>query len=233
MAPIIDTIIALKKRAESIGGASAKARRLLTLGATACIALAGCASGMSEDECLTADWRALGASDGLAGTEPERFNQRAATCTKFDVIADLDAYKEGRDEGLQTYCTPKSGFEQGRKGATYKSVCPYELEPGFLAEYEIGRRLYQLTSDYDYAVERYRQATDDLEDARYDLRRKRDRYRENTLNDDERASLQDDIRDLRRTIETIEKDLPVLEANIDRARFALEEYQGYLRRRGR
>ncbi|MEL6212080.1 MAG: DUF2799 domain-containing protein [Pseudomonadota bacterium] len=195
--------------------------------------LAGCATGMSEDECVAADWGALGEADGLAGAAAGRFSERAENCSKFKIGADAAAYDAGRRRGLARYCTPASGFEQGRKGQPYYDVCPAGLADAFLVEYEIGTRLYQLTRDYDGAVERYRQATDDLEDARYDLQRKRDRYRENTLSDEERASLQDDIRDLRRTVEAIENDLPLLEASIDRARFALEDYRAFIDQRGR
>ena len=58
--------------------------------------LGGCA-GMSQQACLSSDWRTV-------------------------------------------------GFEAGHSGAVYQGVCPKNLEPEFLANYNSGRRLYEFES---------------------------------------------------------------------------------------
>jgi len=206
---------------------------LIITGPAAAIALAGCATGMSEDECLTADWRALGERDGAYGEEPEKFNERAARCEKFAIVADLASYKQGRDRGLESYCTPQSGYETGSRGGIYRNVCPPETEAAFLAEYDIGRQLYILNKDYDDAVAAYEAAVNGIDSNRYDLKRARDRYNENTLTDEDRAKVRDEMRDHRRQLEQLENDLPLLEVDIDRARDRLDDYRAFLERQGR
>ena len=205
----------------------------IMIGLCAMIGLSACATGMSEDECLTADWRGLGERDGAYGETEDKFNQRAARCSDFNIAADLDAYTQGRARGLETYCTPQSGYEEGRAGRRYRGVCPAGLERGFVEDYELGKRLYVLTKEYDDAVDRYERAVNGLESNRYDLRRARDRYNENTLSDDDRAKLRDEMRDYRRDIEQLENDIPLFEVEIDRARDRLDDYRAYLERSGR
>ncbi|MEL7490801.1 MAG: DUF2799 domain-containing protein [Pseudomonadota bacterium] len=192
------------------------------------LALSACTTGMSEDECLTADWRALGERDGGFGEAITKFDERAERCAKFAVAADQSAYADGREEGLLRYCTPDSGYEEGRAGRPYRGVCPAESERAFVEEYEIGKRLYQLTTEYDNAVSRYETALENLKSYRYDLRQARNRYNENTLNDEERGELRDKMRDYRRDIEQLENDLPLLEVDIDRARDRLDDYRDFL-----
>ncbi|MEL7486956.1 MAG: DUF2799 domain-containing protein [Pseudomonadota bacterium] len=204
--------------------------------AVACIAVAaaagGCASVMDEQSCLAADWATLGERDGAAGETPDKFNQRAKACSGFGVAADLASYDAGRNSGLSAYCTPERGYEEGLSGRRYRGVCPIDLEPAFLEEFDIGAQLYALSGAFDAAVADYEAAVASLESNRYDLQRVRDRYNENTLSDEERAKARDDMRFHRREIERLENDLPILEAQIDRARGALDDFRAFLARRG-
>ena len=193
--------------------------------------LNGCATGMSQDECLSADWRSLGERDGLAGKEPEHFNERAANCAEFGVSADLAAYKGGRDYGLQTYCAPENGFEIGSRGERYRNVCPANLEAAFLEEYDLGRELHRVNEQYNDAVEDYEDALQDLDTHRYELKGARNRYRENTLTELDREGALEEIREHRRRIEDLEYKLPLLEADIDRARDELDDFRTFLARR--
>lgn len=195
--------------------------------------LVGCATGMTEDECASADWQTLGERDGSYGETLDRFDERSAHCAKFEIIADLEAYKLGRDRGLETYCTPQSGYDTGRRGDIYQYACPQSSEPAFLAEYEIGRQLYILTKDYDDAVAAYENAIKSIASNRYDLQHARDRYHENSLSEQDRATVRDEMRGHRRELEQLENDLPLLEVEIDRARDRLDDYRASLKRQGR
>lgn len=63
--------------------------------------LAGCAGGMSKDECLYADWRAIGFEDGSRrGPAGAVSSRRTACANKAGVTADMRAYLAGREEGL-------------------------------------------------------------------------------------------------------------------------------------
>lgn len=107
--------------------------------------LSGCA-GMSEQACLVSDWRAVGFENGAAGRAITTIGRYREACSKHGVTPDLDAYRAGHAEGVEIYCRPNNGFEVGRSGATYQGVCPANLESAFLANYDSGRRLFELES---------------------------------------------------------------------------------------
>jgi hypothetical protein len=120
------------------------ATRFLALCAVGYV-LAGC-SGMSEQACLTADWRTVGFEDGTQGRSAGNVGSYRNACAEHGVAPDLDAYRAGHAEGVQLYCRESNGFAVGHSGASYQSVCPADLESAFVREYQSGRRLYQLES---------------------------------------------------------------------------------------
>lgn len=83
----------------------------------------GCAT-LSENECLVADWRALGYTDGSNGATPARFDQYRRDCAEFGVVPDLDAWRAGRDEGLALFCRADRAYQLGRSGSPLPPVCP-------------------------------------------------------------------------------------------------------------
>jgi len=118
--------------------------RILSLGAVVYL-VAGC-SGMSEQACVTADWRTVGFEDGTAGISEGGIGRYRQQCSEHGVTPDLEAYRAGHAEGVQIYCKESNGFAVGHRGAQYQGVCPANLEPDFLAEYNSGRRLHDLES---------------------------------------------------------------------------------------
>jgi hypothetical protein len=118
--------------------------RVLSLGAFAYV-LAGC-SGMSEQACVTADWRTVGFEDGTYGRSEASIGRYRQQCGEHGVTPDLESYRAGHAEGVQIYCKESNGFAVGHSGAQYQGVCPSNLEPDFLAEYNAGRRLHELES---------------------------------------------------------------------------------------
>ena len=108
-------------------------------------ALTGC-TGMSEQACLTLDWRTVGFEDGTQGRPVGTISNYRQACSKHGVSSDLESYRAGHAEGVEVYCRPGRGFEVGHRGARYQGVCPAELEPDFLTAYNSGRRLHELES---------------------------------------------------------------------------------------
>lgn len=117
--------------------------------AGALLLLAGCA-GMSEQACLTSDWRTVGFEDGSFGRSEATIGNYRKDCAEHGVSPDLAEYRAGHAEGVQIYCKPANGFEVGHSGAAYQGVCPAGLEASFVAEYNTGRRLH----DLEWAVQR-------------------------------------------------------------------------------
>ena len=103
--------------------------------------LTGCAS-VSKEDCLVADWFEIGRMDGMQGKPRTVFQNRAKPCLEHGINADRQAYYRGHDDGLRHYCTEQRGFELGRQGLAYRSVCPIELEKGFQTGYRNGIQLY-------------------------------------------------------------------------------------------
>lgn len=118
--------------------------RVLSLGAFAFLAV-GCA-GMSEQACLTADWRTVGFEDGTLGRAESNIGRYRQQCSEHGVAPDLESYRAGHAEGVQVYCRASNGFAVGHGGAAYQGVCPADLEPEFVAEYNAGRHLFELES---------------------------------------------------------------------------------------
>ena len=112
-----------------------------TIGAAALVRLTSACSTMNEDQCRSADWRTVGFEDGSRGSSQSRIGDYRKACAEFGVQPDLNAYREGHDQGVRTYCTRASGFEKGEAGFTYAGVCPEDLEPEFLAGYNAGKSL--------------------------------------------------------------------------------------------
>lgn len=116
-----------------------------TLGILLSAVLAGCA-GMSEQACLSSDWRGIGFEDGVHGRTVGQIGNYRQACSKYGIAPDLDAYRTGHGEGVEVYCRPSNGFDSGRRGASYQGVCPSGLETDFLDAYNTGRQLYELES---------------------------------------------------------------------------------------
>lgn len=120
------------------------AARLLFLGAVAWL-VAGC-SGMSEQACVSADWRTVGFEDGTLGRSEASIGRYRQQCAEHGVAPDLDSYRAGHADGVRVYCRASNGFAVGHGGGSYQGVCPADLEPEFVAEYNTGRRLHELES---------------------------------------------------------------------------------------
>jgi hypothetical protein len=109
--------------------------------------LGGCASGLSKDECQTADWGTIGYEDGLRGHASDRIGVHRVACAKHQVAPNLAAYAEGRERGLLEYCQPRNGFRAGLNGHAYANVCPRLSEPTFVDAYRQGREIHDARSD--------------------------------------------------------------------------------------
>lgn len=128
------------------------------------VLLAGCA-GISKEECLYADWQAIGYEDGAAGLPVSAVSSKRAACAKkAGVTVDMNEYRAGREAGLTVYCEPSNGFTAGSRGATYYGVCAGPEGHEFSAAYEAGRQLFDLEQASATIAGQIRQAHSDLDD---------------------------------------------------------------------
>jgi hypothetical protein len=116
---------------------------------TACIVimltalLGGCAS-MNRDQCMSANWYAIGLEDGARGQPVERLGDHRRACAEYRVMPDAERYVAGRNEGLKSFCTYERGFSHGRSGQGYAGGCPADMARNFQAGYQLGRELHDL-----------------------------------------------------------------------------------------
>lgn len=165
--------------------------------AGAAVVTVSCAS-MSKEDCLKADWRAVGDRDGGRGASSLKIDAYAKACAKVGVTPDAMLYDQGRDQGLVRYCTESNGFQVGRDGRSYGDVCPLPAENAFLRAYADGQRLYQATHRLEMA-----KSDLSLADARAEKRARQadgveDELRNPKLTDEQTRELRDRLNRLRR-----------------------------------
>ena len=106
----------------------------------------GCAT-LSEEECLSADWRTIGFEDGTRGHTTQRIGKHREACADYGVAPNYENYLAGHREGVRQYCVPARGFSLGRSGKRYNGVCPTDLENAFLAAFDDGQVVYRLQQE--------------------------------------------------------------------------------------
>lgn len=145
--------------------------RLLLL-AAATTMLAGCAS-MSEQDCLKADWLAVGLKDGRQGTALDEITSHQESCAKTGVVPDTAKWRTGHAQGLLSYCTPNSGWNAGVANNFYHGVCAGLDEPTFLRHYRAGQAVWQARRDLSRNRSTLNRLEDELKKATKDDDRKR------------------------------------------------------------
>jgi len=125
----------------------------------------GCAT-LSEPECRNADWYMIGMEDGMKGLLPSRIGNHREACAKYNVVPDVNAYRNGHAQGTRQYCTESSGFAAGKEGKSYNNVCPPDLNADFMRGYSVGKLFHDVSSEItkaDNAIYSYKDRIKKLE----------------------------------------------------------------------
>ena len=191
------------------------ARRLAALPLFAVLA-AGCASGLSRDECNTADWRTIGYEDGVQGRSEARISGHRKACARHGVGLNFDAYRSGWDEGVRRYCQLGNAYHQGRRGKAYSGVCPAGMEGGFLQAYRAGRELYDLEADVQRTARKLKHKRARLNAIEVDMRDTGLELVTAGVTTERRVILLDELRKLEQDRAATKAQIPVLEAELER-----------------
>lgn len=199
----------------------------LSLLAGGILLLSSCAS-LSPEQCRNADWRQIGYADGANGEPASRIQQHASACAKVDAKPDMEAYLQGRMEGLVSYCQPENGFDVGRRGRPDNvGDCPPHVRAAFLDRYRQGREINGLENQVQYLRNTLQNEQNEarrndrrMEDIRNELRRPNlsPERRTSLLNEIER--LLDRRQDAGRRQLSMQRDLDIAQ---DRLQFRLRE----------
>lgn len=188
--------------------------RLFGIPVAAALLLCGCASGLSKEECQVADWRAIGYEDGVRGAPEARMSEHRKACAKHGVAFQLDAYRSGWEEGVQSYCQPGNGYRQGRSGKQYTGVCPARLEAAFLHAYRDGRQLHQLEADVGRIARSLSHKRNRLDDIEVEMRDTGIELVQDGLTTEQRVVLLDELRKLEEERQATKAQIPSLEAEL-------------------
>jgi hypothetical protein len=148
---------------------------------------------MDSDDCVNANWRALGMQDGARGNTLTKMESRAKACQKYGIAANREEYRQGYQQGIAQFCQEPEGYEYGAKKRQYRYVCPAKLEPSFLKGYVKGLNWAIDTLDDDI-----REAELDIKSAKLDLR--------SAKNDKEREKAQSKVDYRVRRVDNLEKE---------------------------
>lgn len=143
--------------------------KLATLYLIAGLLVCGCAS-MGKNECVNADWYAVGLEDGAQGRPIERLGEHRRACAEHGVTPATERYVAGRAEGLKSFCTYERGYSHGRAGNAYTGVCPEGSAANFVAGYRRGRELHDLERRLQSVQEQIRKSKAALTDGMRDPR---------------------------------------------------------------
>ncbi len=100
--------------------------------------LAGCET-LTPAECATANWRQLGEQDGSRGV-PDRAAEFFDSCSKAKIPVDVESYRAGRAEGLQSHCLLGNAIAEGMAGKPYRDVCPAPTNQSFKSVHDVAMR---------------------------------------------------------------------------------------------
>jgi len=126
--------------------------------------LGGCAT-LNKDECLNANWEAIGFKDGHDGYPQSRIDEHRKACAEYRIKPDLTVYLQGYERGIREFCKPQRAFQYGLRGHAYREVCPADMRRTFNEAYAEGRQLYEL----DRQIKKNQQAIQALDKEIHEL----------------------------------------------------------------
>jgi hypothetical protein len=164
--------------------------------ALAVLGLQACAT-LDESQCRSVDWYELGHRDGASGYSSSRLDSHGEACGEFGLAVDRERWRAGYEGGLLDYCVVDNGYRVGRQGGHYARVCPAELEPEFLAAFELGSETAQVESELNTLLARI----DSLES----------RLGNSKLDDETRSHIRRELRELDRQARSLRRSRDRLE----------------------
>ena len=176
--------------------------------------LQGCAT-LDKDECMLADWRLIGYQDGVAGKSAVAVGEYREDCAKHAVVPDLDAYRAGREEGLQQYCKVDNGFRLGNAGRGFAAICPTALEDDFRDAYNAGRKLYLARSEVNKTQSRINHHKKTLSTLEGNRDEKLASMIAKGLKTNQRVMILYDINELQQEMDSIEEEIAGLELDLE------------------
>ncbi|NVO04847.1 MAG: DUF2799 domain-containing protein, partial [Rhodoferax sp.] len=113
---------------------------------------------------------------------------------KVNVAIDTQAYRQGRDLGLASYCRLENAVPLGLSGASYARLCPPQIDALFQPRYQVAHAVYALRKEVRDLDER----TESLERRMREASRREDERLRTAGSDPERKHIREEADDERR-----------------------------------
>ena len=178
------------------------------------VLLQGCAT-LNKDECMLADWRLIGYQDGVAGKSAAVVGEYREDCAKHAVVPDLDAYRAGREEGLQQYCKVDNGYRLGNTGRGFAAVCPAALAADFRDAYDTGRKLYLARSAVNNTHSNINSRKQTLSELEKNRAEKLAALISDGLKADQRVMILYEVNELQQEMNSVEDEIVDLELDLE------------------
>ncbi|MBE0440731.1 MAG: DUF2799 domain-containing protein [Psychrobacter sp.] len=117
------------------------------------LALSGCATtqSLTPQQCQTSNWEEIGRADGSVGRSGAYFGHYANSCASIGAATpNRVLWEQGRQQGLENYCTELTAYKLGREGYDWQPVCPIEGIEKLEEAYSQGRYYYIRQQNLDY-----------------------------------------------------------------------------------
>ena len=183
----------------------------------------GCAT-MNRSECQNADWRMIGMEDGVKGRAPDYVGQHRQACAKYNVTPDLTQYRKGQEEGIRQFCCAAKGFELGQKNIKYNGVCPPDLEPLFLENYNRGSQLRMMAAEIDEMASHIDADQEHLQELKKELKAKEDQLIYKGDTETQRSLLLREIKELQKEIDRLKETIRGQEQHLNIKRMEYEQF---------
>ena len=141
---------------------------------------------MSVSQCQVADWGRVGRADGARGESESHLADYQKDCGKAGIKPNAQAYRQGWDNGIQSFCTAASGWREGLQGHSGKAeVCQ-------------GQRGYESFSRYLENGLQVHRTSERMRQNTTETNRLQKRLEESSVSDSEKRRLRDDLRGIDR-----------------------------------
>ena len=205
--------------------------KIFITAALGALALAGCASSpkLSAEQCTSMNWYELGKADGLKGESMTAVNDEITLCKAHNVTADIETYKQGRNEGLKTYCALPNLLE-----ATLQAVGdPFSCEPFSPAEKKTvdkGVETRNAVLRYQNLKQQYEQLTQKKQQINQEGARLQQQYKQ-TQDEATRQQIAQRLNYLRQQIQQVDAELakanPIMQTEEQKYQSAVQSYEAY------
>ncbi|WP_102796156.1 DUF2799 domain-containing protein [Bowmanella denitrificans] len=172
--------------------------------------LSGCAS-ISKEECMVADWYAMGLTDGSRGKALSEFRDYQADCARHQLSSDFGQYQAGHKKGVVQYCVYPNGVTLGRSGNSFNPLCEDAGFADFQQGYFLGQQLNQAEDRLANLKRDQQQVEDKQQSLEKELADNKDRIVDDTSSKAEREELLRDNDRLRRELRRLAAELRSLQ----------------------